>query len=116
MYHHWYYAMIQTGGKYDDQKEAGFADPNCHRHYFTHFVESELSTDELLAYYGSRFEYIEVRKQTSADIDFVNAGHCRFDGYIDGKTYYSVICWDDNRRELLGDFIGGLLDLDIRGH
>ena len=79
-------------------------------------VESELSTDELLAYYGGRFEYIEVRKQTSADIDFVNAGHCRFDGYIDGKTYYSVICWDDNRRELLGDFISGLLDLDIRGH
>ena len=79
-------------------------------------VESGLSREELLAYYSGQFEYIEVREQTSADIAFENAGDCRFDGYVDGKSYYSVICWDDNRKELVGDFVGGLLDLDIRGH
>ena len=79
-------------------------------------VESELSREELLAYYSGQFEYIEVREQTSADIAFENAGHFRFGGYVDGKSYYSVICWDDNRKEMVGNFVGGLLDLDIRGH
>jgi hypothetical protein len=79
-------------------------------------VESELSREELLAYYSGQFEYIEVREQSTANLDFINAGHFRFDGYVDGKSYYSVSCWDDNRKELVGNFIGGLLDLDIRGH
>ena len=81
-------------------------------------VESELSKEELLAYYSSQFEYIEVREQTSPELDFIHSRGHRLDGFqeIDGRTYYSVTCWDDNRRELVGDFIGGLLDLDIRGH
>ena len=32
------------------------------------------------------------------------------------KSYYSIICWNDNRREIFGDFISELLDFDIRGH
>ena len=81
-------------------------------------VESELSREELLAYYSSQFEYIEVREQTSPELDFIHSRGHRFDGFQkdDEKTCYSVTCWDDNRRELVGDFVGGLLDLDIRGH
>lgn len=81
-------------------------------------VESELRADEILAYYSSQFEYIEVREQTSPELDFIHSRGHRLDGFreIGGRTYYSVTCWDDNRRELVGDFIGGLLDLDIRGH
>lgn len=81
-------------------------------------VESELSREELLAYYSSQFEYIEVREQTSPELDFIHSRGHRFDGFQkdDEKTCYSVTCWDDNRREQVGDFVGGLLDLDIRGH
>lgn len=79
-------------------------------------VESELSREELLSHYSSRFEYIEVREQSTANLDFINAGHCRFDGFSEGKTCYSVTCWDSNREKLVGSFIGSLLDMDIRGH
>ena len=91
---------------------------NGMQHMGTILVESELSREELLAYYSSQFEYIEVREQTSPELDFIHSRGHRFEGFqeIDGRTYYSVTCWDDNRRELVGDFVGGLLDLDIRGH
>ena len=43
---------------------------------------------------------------------------CFFSGDIEmgDKTYYSIICWDDDRREMFGGFISELLDFDIRGH
>ena len=31
-------------------------------------------------------------------------------------TYYCIYCYDFDRREALGGFIGELLDMDVRGH
>ncbi len=80
-------------------------------------VDSNLSEEELEEYYSSEFDYIEVRKQENAVLDFTHLD-CSFDNFPETSegTYYSVICWDSNRREIFGDFICGLLDIDIRGH
>jgi len=46
------------------------------------------------------------------------SGDYSFSGFFDddGKTYYSISCWDAKRSETYGDFIAYLLDLDIRAH
>ncbi len=77
-------------------------------------VKSDLSENELLNYYGSAFEFIEVREQKSAKIDFINKRNHSFNATIeeDGDTYYSITCWDSNRSEIFSDF----LDFDLRGH
>ena len=80
-------------------------------------IESDLSAEELTEYYSSDFDYIEVREQRTAELDFINAHHS-FSGFKAeaGKNYYSVTCWDDDRAERFNGFIVGLLDLDLRGH
>ena len=60
-------------------------------------VSSDLREDELKDYYSSEFDYIEVTKESN-------------------DNCYSIICMDDDRREIFGDFIVFLLDFDIRGH
>lgn len=77
-------------------------------------VKSELGEKELTEHYGSAFDHIEVRKQTSADI----YGKYSFDRFSDEDkdSYYSVICQDDKRTETFGGFISALLDFDVRGH
>ena len=79
-------------------------------------VDSDLSLKELNEYYSSKFDYIEVNEQESANLDFIQ--NVSFSGDIEmgDKTYYSIICWDDDRREMFGGFISELLDFDIRGH
>ena len=79
-------------------------------------VDSDLSLKELKEYYSSKFDYIEVNEQESANLDFIQ--NVSFSGDIEmgDKTYYSIICWDDDRREMFGGFISELLDFDIRGH
>lgn len=81
-------------------------------------VESELNEEELNEYYSLDFEFIEVRKQETAKIDYVHSSNYSFNGFSDAKKeeYYSVTCWDDDRREKYGKFISELLDFDIRGH
>lgn len=81
-------------------------------------VDTDLSKEELKEYYGLKFDYIEVREQETADIDFINIGNYSFNDFSseNADSYYSITCWDDNRREKLGDFISELLDFDIRGH
>lgn len=81
-------------------------------------VESDLSTEELKEYYSSEFDYIEVRKQATAELDFINPDNYSFSGFKAEaeKPYYSVTCWDDKRAKTFSGFIEGLLDLDIRGH
>ena len=81
-------------------------------------VDSDLSEEELEEYYSSEFDYIEVRKQETANIDFIHARNYSFSGFSERNksSCYSITCWDSNRREKFGDFISELLDMDIRGH
>lgn len=80
-------------------------------------VESDLSEEELKEYYSSEFDYIEVRKQGTAAIDFIHPRDYSFNGFSENNNnYYSITCWDDDRPEKYGEFISELLDVDIRGH
>ena len=79
-------------------------------------VDSDLSKEELKEYYSSEFDFIEVNKQESAKLDYIQNVSFSEDIEMVDKTYYSIICWDDDRREKFGDFISELLDFDIRGH
>ena len=80
-------------------------------------VSGELSEGELLQYYSNDFDYIEVRKQESSNIDFINSNLYSFDSFEDANsdTYYSVTCWDYNSRIRENDFISEILDFDLRG-
>ena len=79
-------------------------------------VDSGLSKEELKEYYSSEFDYIEVNEQETVNLDFIQNVSFDADIVSGDKTYYSIICWNDNRREIFGDFISELLDFDIRGH
>lgn len=81
-------------------------------------IESDFREDELREHYCSGFDYIEVRRQETANIDFIHPRNYSFSDFskTDGKVYYSITCWDSNRREIFGDFIAKLLDFDFRGY
>jgi len=79
-------------------------------------VESILSDEELKEHYSSSFDYIEVSQQETPKLDFIQSVYFNADIESEDKTYYSIICWDDNRREMFGDLLCELLDFDIRGH
>ena len=81
-------------------------------------VKSELGEEDLKAYYSREFEFIEVRKQISPELEFGISGNYSFDSKLklEDENYYSIICWDSDRKEIFGDSISQLLDLDIRGH
>lgn len=80
-------------------------------------VKSKLSAEELKEYYDSDFDYIEVRKQENKTLgfDLISYSFSKFPKAQDG-TCYSVICWDSNRKELVGEYLSDFLDFDIRGH
>ena len=81
-------------------------------------VDSKLSEEELAEYYSLDFDYIEVRKQETANIDFIHNSNYNFKNFSKSNKsfYYSVTCWDDDRQDKYGNFISSLLDFDIRGH
>ena len=79
-------------------------------------VDSDLSKEELKEHYSSEFDYIEVNEQETVNLDFIQSVSFDADIKLGDKNYYSIICWDDNRSEMFGDFICELLDFDIRGH
>ena len=79
-------------------------------------VDSDLSKEELKKYYSSEFDYIEVNEQETGNLDFIQNVSFNADIESGDTTYYSIICWDDDRREMFGDYISELLDFDIRGH
>ena len=79
-------------------------------------VDSDLSKEELKEHYSSEFDYIEVNEQETVNLDFIQSVSFDADIKLGDKTYYSIICWDDDRKEMFGDFISELLDFDIRGH
>ena len=79
-------------------------------------VDSDLSAEELKEYYSTEFDFIEVNVQETVNLDFIQRVTFNADIKPGEKTYYSIICWDDNRRETFGNFISELLDFDIRGY
>ena len=81
---------VSTAGKFN-------GNGNGMQYIGTIVVSSDLREDELKDYYSSVFDYIEVTKESN-------------------DNCYSIICMDDDRREIFGDFIVFLLDFDIRGH
>ena len=79
-------------------------------------VDSDLSKEELKEHYSFEFDYIEVNEQDTVNLNFIRNVSFNADIESRDKTYYSIICWDDDRKEMFGDFISDLLDFDIRGH
>ena len=79
---------------------------------------TDLQEEELAEHYSRSFDYITVKKQTSEAIDFIHPKKYSFEGFTEesGRTYYSITCWDSNRRDLFSDFVITLLDFDIRGY
>ena len=80
-------------------------------------VTSELTEEELRAYYSEAFDFVEVRLQESADIDYVNNSDYSFENFdsTNGKTYYSVTLWG-SARKYYPDWVVTLLNYDLRGH
>lgn len=79
-------------------------------------VDSDLSLEELTEYYSSKFDYIKVNEQETVKLDSIQNVSFNADMDLGEKSYYSIICWDDDRKETFGNFISELLDFDIRGH
>lgn len=77
-------------------------------------VESELSEEAIKEHYSAQLDYVEVVRQEDSKLDFIEHGDYSYDGFpgVEGKSYYSVVCYDSNR----SDAFGFLLDLDLRGH
>ena len=78
-------------------------------------VSSTLTAEELREYYSKAFDFIEVRPQKSADIDFIMHSDYRFDNFEEGKTYYSITRWG-SAQNYVPDWLAHWLDFDLRGH
>lgn len=80
-------------------------------------ITSDLSIEQLKEYYSKKFDDVKIENQDSSKIKSINKD-VRFENFskTDGKTYYSVISFDDNRKETYSGFVCELLDLDLRGH
>ena len=81
-------------------------------------VSSDLSEEELYEYYSESFDNVEVRKQESAAIDFLNSAGYGFElfGDPDHHAHYSVTCWGSPKDVGMGKWMTVLLDMDLRGH
>ena len=80
-------------------------------------VVSDLTEEELYEYYSQSFDNVEVRKQESHVIDFVNTDYC-FELFGDPKyhDHYSVTCWGSPKDVGLERFSAVLMNVDLRGH
>lgn len=78
-------------------------------------VISPLSEEELYDYYSEAFDYVEVRKQETQKIDFINSQDYSFELFGDPQhhDHYSVTCFKSQDTD---DLTGILLNLDLRGH
>lgn len=78
-------------------------------------VISPLSEEELYDYYSEAFDYVEVRKQETQKIDFINSQDYSFELFGDPQhhDHYSVTCFKSQDTD---DLAGILLNLDLRGY
>lgn len=82
-------------------------------------VISHLSEEELYDYYSEAFDYVEVRKQETQKIDFINSQDYSFELFGDPNhhDHYSVTCWGSPEDVGIGGFLATvLLNFDLRGH
>ena len=81
-------------------------------------VVSDLTEEELYEYYSQSFNYVEVRKQESQVIDFINVSGYSFELFGDPEhhDHYTVTCWGSPKDIGLGEFATVLLNMDLRGH
>lgn len=79
-------------------------------------VVSDLAEEELAAYYDEAFDFVEVRIQSSQEIESLN-GKYSFESFpeTEGKALFSVILWG-SRRDYISESLIPILDLDLRGH
>lgn len=79
---------------------------------------SHLTEEELYEYYSQSFDYVEVRKQESHSIDFINKSGYSFELFGDPNyhDHYSITCWGSPGDVGLGEFATVLLNMDLRGH
>lgn len=80
-------------------------------------VISDLTEEELYEHYSESFEYVEVRRQKSQVLDFLNTNQYSFELFGDPEchTHYSITCWGSPKDYHIGGFAAALLNLDIRG-
>lgn len=78
-------------------------------------VKSELSEEEIKEHYKEKFQHIEVHKQETTELEFLDipSGH-RFKQFdVDNGSYYCVACWGGY---IENDAIREILNSDLRGH
>ena len=76
-----------------------------------------ITAEDILKHYQTTFAYVDLQRQTSPTIASLHRGAVRFrkTDFTDGQPYYAVICWG-SQDDYVGEFIGGLLNGDLRGH
>ena len=81
-------------------------------------VVSDRSEEELYEYYSQSFDYVEVRKQESQKIHFINSVDYSFELFADPNhhMHYSITCWGSPKDIGLGESAAVVLNLDLRGH
>ena len=81
-------------------------------------VISDLTEEELYDFYSEAFHYIEVRKQETQKIDFLNSSEYSFELFGDPEhhDHYSITYWGSPGDLGMGEFVTTLLDMDLRGH
>ena len=72
-------------------------------------IKSELTLDELSAYYAQNTANVVVKEQQTQKIECVEHQALSFDTTLTGEDHYYIVY-------LFGDSISPLFDLDIRGH
>ena len=81
-------------------------------------VRSDLSEEQLLAYYNTKIDGIEVKEQKDSYIDFIHSPLRFFDvpADMDFENCYSIIYIEYDADNYFNGAITELLDFDIRGH
>ena len=72
-------------------------------------IKSELTLDELSAYYAQNMANVVVKEQQTQKIECVEHQALSFDTTLTGEDHHYIVY-------LFGDSISPLFDLDIRGH
>lgn len=81
-------------------------------------VRSDLSKEQLLAYYNAKIDGVEVEKQKDAYIDFIHSPSRFYNvpNDMDFENCYSIIYIEYDADNYFNGLITELLNIDIRGH
>lgn len=81
-------------------------------------VVSDWDQEQLYEYYSQAFDNVEVRKQESQVIDFIDQSGYNFELYGDPNhhDHYSITCWGSPADVGLDKLATVLVYMDLRGH